>query len=76
MDEKVIRPMMPCTDYWKEKIPQQKLLAYKVMIDEGQITKPDVKYNKSTGATLVSYLANQPHEWVLERLKKIAEEWT
>lgn len=68
-----VPPMIRCSDYWPKKIPQLKLMAYKWLLDEGQITKPEVTYNKTTGSTLVSYLANQPHEWVRERMKQLTE---
>lgn len=71
-----VPPMIPCSDYWPVKIPPEKLVAYKRLLDEGQITRPKVTYNRGKGSTLVTYQANQPHEWVLERLKEIASEYT
>lgn len=72
----IVSPMIPCSDYWPVKIPTEKLMAYKRLLDEGQITRPKVIYNREKQTTLVSYKANQPHEWILERLKEIAKEYT
>ena len=66
-------PFIRCVDYWPEGIPENKLKAYKALIEEGQITKPQVIVNRQTHATSVEYLAIMPHEWVREELKKRTE---
>jgi len=65
-----IGPFIRCVDYWASGIPDNKLKAYKAMIDEGQITKPHIVINRETHATSVEYLAIMPHEWVREELRK------
>ena len=57
-------------DTWKKRIPIEKLSAYRQMIDEGQITKHHVIYNRRTGSTTVEYYAIAPHEWILEELRR------
>ena len=68
-----VDPFIKCVDFWPEHIPDEKLAAYKEMIDEGQIRKHHVIYNRRTGSTTVEYYANMPHEWVLEELRKRSE---
>lgn len=46
---------MRCCDTWKRKIPDDKLAAYKQMIDDGKIRNHHVVYNRQTGATTVEY---------------------
>ena len=60
---------MHCKDTWKRHIPNDKLSAYKQMIDEEMITDPHVVYEKSTGITTIEYESDNPHEWILEELK-------
>lgn len=67
----VIKPFVRCSDYWPFKIPPNVLAEYRTMIDEKQITKPHVMYNSDLKSTLVTYEANQPHEWIKERLRKV-----
>ena len=69
-----VKPFVRCSDYWPNRIPKTRLIAYKELIDEGQIAEAKVIYNKSAGSTMVSYKANQPHEWVLERLRALVED--
>ena len=70
----IIKPFIDCVDYWPHEIPPEALAAYKALIDEGQILKRHVTYNKTTGSVLVKYQSNQPHEWVLQELSKRARE--
>ena len=65
-----IKPFIKCIDYWTEWIPEEKLAAYKQLIEEGQIRKHHVIYNRRTGSTLVEYFAIAPHAWILEELVK------
>ena len=66
----MIAPFIRCVDYWPNGIPDNKLKAYKALIDEKQITKPRVIVNRETHATSVMYLAIMPQEWVREELRK------
>ena len=63
----------PYRDVWKMHIPDNKLDAYKSMIDDGHIQKHRVIYDRSTGSTTVEYYAIAPHEWILDELKKRSE---
>jgi len=65
-----VKPFIKCVDFWPERIPLEKLAAYKTMIEEGQIRKHHVIYNRQTGSTTVEYFAIMPHEWVLDELKR------
>lgn len=69
-----VKPFIKCVDYWPEHIPDEKLDAYKQLIEEGQIRKHHVIYCKETGSATVEYYAIAPHEWILEKLKKRAGE--
>jgi hypothetical protein len=71
-----IKPFIKCIDYWPEHIPPEKLAAYKQLIDEGQIRKHHVIYNRTAGSTTVEYYAIAPHEWILEELKRRASNET
>ena len=68
-----VKPFMPVVDYWPMRIPPDKLAAYKQLIEEGQIRKHHVTYDKTTGATIVEYYSNQPLEWIHEELKRRSE---
>ena len=65
-----VKPFIKCVDFWPERIPPGKLAAYKALIEEGQIRKHHVIYNRRTGSTTVEYYAIMPHEWVREELKR------
>ena len=69
-----IEPFIKCVDHWPDEIPQNKLRAYKSMIDEGQIVKHHVMFNERTGSTTIEYYAIAPHEWILEELKRRCNE--
>lgn len=65
-----IKPFIKCVDYWPEHIPDKKLAAYKQLIDEGQIQKHHVIYDRENGSTTVEYYAIAPHEWILDELRR------
>lgn len=67
-----VEPFIKCVDYWNENIPKVKLQAYASMIREGQIRNASVRYYRLICVTIVSYYANQPHEWILQELRKRA----
>ena len=67
-----VKPFVKCVDYWSERIPPEKLKAYKQLIADGQIRKHHVIVNQMTGSTTVEYYATVPHEWILETLKKLS----
>ena len=69
-----IKPFIRCVDYWPGQIPERKLTAYKALIDEGQIVKHCIYYNRKTGSTTVEYDAIAPHRWILEQLAERAGE--
>ena len=62
--------MTYCKDIWKRHIQPEKLDAYKQLIDEGQIQKHHVIYNRNRGSTTVEYYSIAPHEWILEELRR------
>ena len=66
-----VKPFIRCSDYWPFQIPADILAEYKAMLTEGQISKPKVIYNRSQKSTLVIYQANQPHEWIKDRIRKV-----
>ena len=63
-----VKPFIKCIDYWPVEIPHEKLVAYKKLIDEGQIMKHTVIHNRRTGDTTVEYYSTVPHEWIREEL--------
>ena len=71
-----VKPFIKCVDFWPVQIPPEKLAAYKQLIDEGQIRKHHVLYNRRTGSTTVEYYAIAPHEWILDELKRRSYEQT
>ena len=60
----------PYRDVWKNHIPENKLRAYKSMIDDGYIRKWHVIYDRNTGTTTIEYYGTAPHEWIREELKR------
>ena len=67
-----IKPFIKCVDFWPGQIPPEKLQIYKEMIQEGQIKKHSVIYNRSTGSTTVEYSAIAPHEWMIQNMRQRA----
>ena len=65
-----VKPFIKCVDYWPVEIPEEKLAAYKALIEEGQIRNHHVIHNRRTGTTTVEYYAIAPHEWIREELKR------
>jgi len=65
-----VKPFIKCVDFWPEHIPDNKLEAYRQLIEEGQIQKHSVIYNRKAGSTVVEYYAIAPHEWILEELRR------
>ena len=65
-----IKPFIKCVDYWPGHIPDDKLKAYRQLIDEEQIRKHHVVFDRNTGSTTVEYYSTIPHEWILKELKK------
>ena len=63
-----IKPFIKCVDFWHGQIPPDKLAVYKQLIEEGQIRKHHVIYNRRTGSTTVEYYAIAPHEWILQQM--------
>ena len=57
-------------DTWKKKIPVNKLMAYKELLDEGVIENIHVTYIKSTKETVFEYDSDQNHDDVLKELAK------
>jgi len=71
-----IKPFIKCVDYWPAQIPEEKLEAYRQLIEEQQIQKHHVIYDRETGSTTVEYYAIAPHEWILEELRRRSSEQT
>jgi hypothetical protein len=65
-----IKPFIKCIDYWHGRIPPEKLEAYRQMIQEGQIRKHHVIYDRRVGSTIIEYYSTIPHEWILEEMKR------
>ena len=65
-----IQPFIKCVDFWPDQIPPDKLAAYHQLIEENQIRKHHVIYNRRTGSTIVEYQSIAPHKWILEELAK------
>ena len=69
-----VKPFIKCIDYWPAQIPEEKLEAYRQLIEEQQIRKHHVIYDRETGSTTVEYYAIAPHEWILEELRRRSSE--
>ena len=65
-----VKPFIKCIDFWTVQITPEKLDAYKQLIEEGQIRKHHVLYNRQTGSTVVEYYSIAPHEWIREEMKR------
>ena len=57
-------------DTWRRHIPPDKLNAYRSLIDEGRIRDVHVTYVRPIEETIVEYEAEDPHEMILEELKR------
>ena len=73
LDMTQVKPFVKCVDYWPKHIPPEKLEAYKQLIEEGQIRKHHVIYDKQAGSTTVEYYAIAPHEWIMDELRRRSE---
>lgn len=69
-----VSPFIKCVDYWPGQIPPEKLEAYRQLIEEQQIRKHHVIYNRTAGSTTVEYYAIAPHEWILNELRRRSSE--
>ena len=69
----VVKPFIKCVDYWPLKIPDNKLAAYKALIQAGQIVKHSVIYNQRTGCTTIEYSSTVPHQWIRQELAELAK---
>ena len=67
-----VKPFIKCVDFWPDRIPKDKLEAYRQLIAEEQIRKHEVVYNRETGSVTVEYYSTVPHEWILEELSRRA----
>lgn len=57
-------------DVWSIRVPENKLQAYKQMMNEKQIELLGITYDRSTKRTIFKYEADLPHEKILEELAK------
>ena len=61
---------MRCKDTWRKKVPANKMMAYKQLLDEGVIENIHITYIKSTKETVFEYDSDQDHDDVLKELAK------
>lgn len=61
---------MYCMDTWNRHIPDNKLSAYKQLMEENLITVDQVTYYREQKTTVVQYSSSHPHEWILEQLRE------
>lgn len=66
------KPDIRCYDFWPHGIDASRHRAYQAMIRAGQITRPKVVINQTTGAAAISYECTVPHEWIREEMGRIA----
>ena len=66
-----IKPFILCTDFWPDRIPKDKMLAYRAMADEGQIRIHQVIVNRKTESTIIEYYSAVPQEWIHQEMRKI-----
>ena len=65
---------MLCKDTWTRQIPDNKLAAYRALIDDGQIRKHTVIYDRTAGSTTIEYYAIAPQEWIHDELRRRSNE--
>ena len=66
-------PTIVCCDLWPpHTLTDEKMAAYKRLIDLGDIRIRRVVHHKATGYTTVDYWSNLPHAWTLNRLRELA----
>ena len=61
---------MLCKDTWKKKIPDNKLNAYKQLIDSVLITISKVAYERGSGITIVEYNSTVTHTEIKDELRR------
>lgn len=61
------------TDVWKVFIPENKLEAYRQLLEEGLIRNAFATYSRKTKTTTIEYDSDKPHEWILSELKRRCE---
>ena len=61
---------MLCKDTWKKKIPDNKLCAYKQLIDIGLISISKVVYERGSGITTVEYNSTVTYAEVKDELRR------
>ena len=61
---------MLCRDIWRKQVSNEKLKAYKQLIDDGIIRNPHVTYVLSERMAIIEYTSDHPHERVLEELSR------
>jgi len=69
-----IKPCIKCVDYWPINIPDNILNAYRQLIEEGQIRKHTVIYERTSGSTTIEYYAIAPQEWIHDELRRRSNE--
>ena len=66
-----------CVDTWPPfTLSEYAMMAYKALEADGAIRIEKVSISKTTGRTDVRYFAQIPHDWVLQRLKELKNEFT
>ena len=63
---------MFCKDIWKKKIPENKLSAYKQLIDNGLISIFQVIYKWESGTTIVEYNSTVTHNEIKNELRNLS----
>lgn len=63
-----------CCDLWPPgTLTDNKMQAYRELMDRGEIQLRNVTVHKRNGIVIVEYDSGLPHAWTLERLSEIAE---
>lgn len=63
-----------CCDLWPPgTLTDNKMQAYRKLMDRGEIQLRNVTVHKRNGFVTVEYDSGLPHAWTLERLSEIAE---
>jgi len=71
----VAKPSIPCVDYWPDgTLDEKRKQAYKFAECTGEIKIGKVIYNRRDKSITFHYLANAPHEWMIDQLKKYVKE--
>ena len=68
-----VAPDIPCMDRWPpETFSDRKRGAYAALEAKGAVKIISMRQGRISGVTIVQYLANCPHEWILQRLAREA----